>query len=108
MTSGRGVEAHALSLHIYAIMDRGDQQGSNRSQIISELQGFLHLHHLESDLDVVSRDGARPGVAFTTKTLFGEEMVEQLAARCEFFPCPEGECEYATGRFCKWCGNVKG
>lgn len=36
---------------------------------------------------------------------FADMIMLELFARCEFFPCPGGQCQYAPE--CKWCKWLK-
>jgi len=108
MTKGRELEAHALSLHIYSILGKKEADGSNHSEVVADLKAFLTSHHLDGHLTTDFKYGQDHGIGLVAQTEFGDTIMLELYSRCEFFPCPDGECQYAPSSFCKWCGKLKG
>ena len=103
MTNRREAEAHALSLHIYSILEQIEKDGLERG--MRDLDAFLNIHRLKEHFDVKFKDC---GVGLVSKTEFGDNIVLELYSRCEFSPCPSGKCPYALNSFCKWCGKLRG
>mgnify|MGYP000138110712 CR=1 FL=1 len=104
---GRGErEAHALSLHLYSILDRALETHEELRKAVEDIQSLLKTQSLEEHILVLMRE-ERPGIGLEAKSEFGDAVLLELYSRCEFFPCPEGECEYAPKSFCRWCGKLK-
>lgn len=106
MTDSGDRKAHALSLHLYSILSGRTLDGSNSSEIVEAVQSFLKSSASEDHLEVALQVGP-PDVSLKSKSEFGDAMLLELYSRCESFPCPEVECEYAPRSFCKSCGKLK-
>lgn len=103
--SGHGERtAHALSLHLYSILDNRSSDGSTAEQAVLELQQFLLQHQLQQHL-LVTLAEERPLIRMKPTSEFADMIMLELFARCEFFPCPGGQCQYAPE--CKWCKWLK-
>lgn len=107
MTSESERKAHALSLHLFSILDKHVDEASIPDEIAAEVLGLLKSLSLEDHLEVMRRENQQPAIWVSAKLEFGDNIMLELYARCEFFPCPEGECKYARSNFCKWCGKLK-
>jgi hypothetical protein len=106
VSSRGGLEAHALSLHLYSILDRVLATSEDLTKAVDDIRSLLKSQSLQEHIEV-SLKKEKPGIGLEAKTEFGGAVLSELYSRCEFFPCPEGECEYAPMSFCKWCGNLK-
>jgi predicted transcriptional regulator len=106
MSDSGDKKAHALSLHLYSILSGRTSDGSNSSEIVAAVQEFLKSASIEEHLVVELREGPSK-IELKGKSEFGDSMILELYSRCEYFPCPEGECEYATHSFCKACGKLQ-
>ena len=98
--------AHALSLHLYSILSRVLDTPEAALQVQEDLSNFLKSQSLDDHISVLTKEGSF-GVGLESATEFGDTVLLELYSRCEFFPCPEGECQYATNSFCKWCSKLK-
>jgi len=99
-------KAHALSLHLHSILTNRAADGASASDIVTAVQEFLKNSGVEDHLDVAVNESSSK-VELKGRSEFGDSMVLELYSRCESFPCPEGECEYASRSFCKSCGKLK-
>lgn len=99
-------KAHALSLHLYSILSRVLDSSDAVRKAEDDLKSFLKSQSLEDHISVLMKEGIS-GVGLEARTGFGDSVLLELYARCDFFPCPEGECQYATNSFCKWCCKLK-
>lgn len=103
--SGHGERtAHALSLHLFSILGNRAADGSTAEQTVLELQRFLIEHQLQQHL-VVVLSTERPFIRMSPKSEFADMIMLELYSRCEFFPCPTGQCQYAPE--CQWCKWLK-
>lgn len=96
--------AHALSLHLYSILSNRAADGSTAEQTILELQQFLVQQHLQHHL-IVAYSPERPHIRMKPTSEFADTIMLELFARCEFFPCPTSQCQYAPE--CQWCRWLK-
>lgn len=105
--SGREGQAHALSLHLFSILDRLHDPEANAGEVLRDLEKYLIESSLQGDLTPVLVSGEEVNIVLTPVTPMGDAVLLELFARCEFFPCPDGECEYTPTSFCRWCGKLK-
>jgi len=94
--------AHALSLHVFSILSNRVADGSTVEQAIAELQQLFLRHHLQQHL-IVAYSEEKPHIRLKATSEFADTVLLELFARCEFFPCPAGRCQYAPeAQWCKW------
>lgn len=106
MSDVRDREAHALSLPLFSLIDSFDGNLATLEETVEDIRDFILSHNLTLDISpVVNRE--ETAVQITSLSPFGEVIIRELRTRCEFFPCPEGTCEYGQESFCKWCGTLK-
>lgn len=98
--------AHALSLPLYSLLQKLDGHPSWEASL--DIRKALEVLHLEKDLDpVIVITSHCTAINVESKTPTGHAVLEELRARSQFLPCPEGECEYASSGNCLWCGGPK-
>jgi len=101
--------AHAASLPLFTIM-AGMLENDAPATVAHVLDELIISMGLQDDIEVVLEvKTVIPDVYLREKTPFGKEVLDELKARSEFVPCPNGTCEeyestVASG-FCKWCGG---
>lgn len=100
-------KAHALSLHLFSILDKYSYEKTDPLVVLEELGKILKSYGLEEHLAVRKRESDNPGVVVEPLSSFGDEVLLELYSRCESFPCPSGECKDAERSFCHWCVRLK-
>lgn len=100
--------AHAVSLPLFALMQRADAS-ETVSEAAQQIRQGLDELHLDKHVEpVIEFDQDREILSVQPKDDFGRSICEELKERFMDPPCPDGMCEAHPGVFdgsCRWCGK---
>jgi hypothetical protein len=98
-------KAHCLSLPLFSMLEKN--AGTAVEDASSSLAECIERMKLDEDISVVIdfTNGVR--CTLVGKTEFGLKVLEELKARSEFPPCPDGECDFGAEPNCIWCGHER-